>query len=489
MSAVARNTEHPHEAQTRGSLVGDSDLDWALESAPYWPVTRLVAWSLTLAVAIVLAVPPALTLPQGTSRLVLILPAIFATFGARSAFETLGVATGHRGLVHRLVAALIASFVGCSMVAGVCLVVAGSWSAPASAASAALGAVTFLAAGAARELEIRLRRSLRRVFFAGSPDSRRDLERELSRRPDARLVGTLRAGTAGDADGIAGAVLATDATVLVLDSEAMHCPETVHAASRLNLAGVRVRDLVSYYESEFRMVPVSEISPTWFLFDIASIHRRRAYRALRRGVDVVVAVTLLALTLPVLLLVALAIRLESRGPAIYRQRRVGRGGTEFVLLKLRTMREPGQESASWAVSEGHRITAVGAFLRRFRVDELPQLWNVVRGDLALIGPRPEQVPIAALLGREVAHYNARHCIRPGITGWAQVNLGYAGTLEGAVAKLQRDLYYVKHSSPRLDCLIVWLTLKAVLVGPDATGPQAFGPRRASGRINEDRALR
>jgi lipopolysaccharide/colanic/teichoic acid biosynthesis glycosyltransferase len=115
----------------------------------------------------------------------------------------------------------------------------------------------------------------------------------------------------------------------------------------------------------------------------------------------------------------------------------------------------------------HRITPVGRILRRFRLDELPQLWNVIRGDLALVGPRPEQTAIVEQLEREIPFYAARHCVRPGLTGWAQVNLGYAGSFEGTVAKLQRDLYYIKHSSLRLDGLILWLTLKAVLVGPEA----------------------
>jgi lipopolysaccharide/colanic/teichoic acid biosynthesis glycosyltransferase len=121
-----------------------------------------------------------------------------------------------------------------------------------------------------------------------------------------------------------------------------------------------------------------------------------------------------------------------------------------------------EETAAWAPSQTHRVTPIGQFLRRFRLDELPQLWNVIRFDLALIGPRPEQVTIAERLEREVPFYNARHCIRPGLTGWAQVNLGYAGSVEGTVAKLQHDLYYIKHASPRLDALILWKTLRTIL---------------------------
>jgi len=188
---------------------------------------------------------------------------------------------------------------------------------------------------------------------------------------------------------------------------------------------------------------------------------------LRRALDSLTAAALLLLTSPVLVVAALATRLTSRGPALYRQRRVGRGDRPFTLLKVRTMTACPGEEACWAPSQSHRVTRIGRLLRRFRIDELPQLYNVLRGDLALIGPRPEQVPIVACLRQELPHYGARHCIRPGITGWAQVNLGYAGSVEGTLAKLQRDLFYVKRRSMRLDALIIWLTLKTVLAGRGA----------------------
>jgi lipopolysaccharide/colanic/teichoic acid biosynthesis glycosyltransferase len=313
-----------------------------------------------------------------------------------------------------------------------------------------------------------VRLGLRRVFFIGSPESRHDLERELVRRRDARLVG---AGTTVAADRLAtereslqAAVVAARATVVVLDSDAMRIPALVDLASRLNLAGMRIRDLVSYYESEFKKVPLSELSPTWFLFDIAQIHRRAVYTSVRRWLEMALAAVLLVLVTPVFLAAAIAIRLSSRGPILYRQPRVGKGGTPFTLLKLRTMTDGPECEAEWASLHAHRITTVGRWLRRFRLDELPQLWNVVRGDLALVGPRPEQVPIVERLERDLPHYSARHCIRPGITGWAQVNLGYGGSVEGSIAKLQRDLYYIKHMSLRLDGLIIWLTLKAIIAG-------------------------
>jgi lipopolysaccharide/colanic/teichoic acid biosynthesis glycosyltransferase len=185
---------------------------------------------------------------------------------------------------------------------------------------------------------------------------------------------------------------------------------------------------------------------------------------MRRAFEIPVVALLLVASLPVLAVAAAAIKLSGRGPVLYRQQRVGRGGVPITLIKLRTMIPAADSVCEWAPSQEDRVTPVGQVLRRFRVDELPQLWNVITGELALIGPRPEQVPISERLEHELVHYKARHCIRPGITGWAQVNLGYAGSVEGTAAKLQRDLYYVKHSNLRLDGLILWLTLKAVIAG-------------------------
>jgi lipopolysaccharide/colanic/teichoic acid biosynthesis glycosyltransferase len=210
-------------------------------------------------------------------------------------------------------------------------------------------------------------------------------------------------------------------------------------------------------------VPLTELNPTWFLFDIAPIHRR-VYRMMRRAFEVLAASVLLVMSLPLMAVAAVAIKLTSPGTVLYRQERVGKDAVPFTLIKLRTMVPALDSISEWAQSQDDRITPVGRVLRRFRLDEVPQLWNVIAGDLSLVGPRPEQVPIVERLERELAHYKARHCIRPGITGWAQVNLGYAGSVEGTVAKLQRDLYYVKHSRLRLDGLILWLTLKAIIAG-------------------------
>lgn len=441
----------------------------AFDEAPWWPVTRLVSGSLVLLLALSMMVPVVAVGGVGIRSLTLLLPAMLATLGARALFEVIGLAAPTRGRAGRTLAAVLPALIATALMAGASAIVGVHWSPVAGEATAVAAALTLAIAGAARALEIRVRLGLRLVYVVGAPESKRDLARELARHRDARLVGssTITGGPAGlDSRALIASVRACGSTVLVADGIAMRIPELVRAASELNLAGIRVRDLVSYYESEFKKVPLAEITPTWFLFDIASIHRRRLYSLCSRAVEVMLAGVLLLVSLPLVVTAAAWIKVTSRGPALYRQRRVGRGGAEFTLLKLRTMvpRCDADAQAAWATSETDRVTSIGKLLRRYRLDELPQLWNVVRGDMALVGPRPEQVSIVERLTREIPHYAARHCIRPGITGWAQVNLGYEGSLEGAIAKLQRDLYYVKHHGPRLDGLILWLTLRAVLAG-------------------------
>ncbi len=435
--------------------------DSAYEESPRWPVTILAATSLMLILCLCLGGPVALAGVHGARALTLALPAILATVSARMLFEALDPGSRGHGLRSHILPALMAASVAALLMTGSATIVGLDWSLTTAVASGALAALTLTAAGVLRDVEIRLRLALRRVYFVGSPAAKRDLERELQRRSDASFVGADEAVKQLDTARLFEVVREAQATVLVLDYDAMRLPAVVEAAAELNLAGLHVRDLVSYYEAEFKKVPLNELNPTWFLFDIAPIHRQALSNAIRRGVEALIAAALLLASTPVLIGAIVAIKLTNPGPTLYRQRRVGKGGAHFTLLKLRTMTVC-EETASWAPSQAHRITRVGRVLRRFRVDELPQLYNVIRFDLALIGPRPEQVPIVERLEREIPFYNARHCVRPGLTGWAQVHLGYAGSVEGTIAKLQRDLYYIKHASPRLDALILWMTIKTVV---------------------------
>jgi lipopolysaccharide/colanic/teichoic acid biosynthesis glycosyltransferase len=435
----------------------------ALDDSPRWPVTTLVGLSLTVALAVFMVAPAAIAGVGGARWVALVLPGLLATVTARVVFEGADPGGRRNGLRTHLAPALVSATIATLLMTASALIVGLSWSLATAVITGALCACVLVAAGLLRDVEVRVRLALRRVYFVGSAEARRDLEQELRRRSDASFVGASAATVPPDATRLVAAVRDAHATVLVIDRDAMREPAFVEAASRLNLDGLHVRDLVSYYESEFKKVPLGELSPTWFLFDIAPIHRRGPWGAIRRGSETALATVLFVLLSPLLLAAMLAVRLTSPGPALYRQRRVGKGGAQLTLLKLRTM-TVSDETHSWAPSQDHRVTPVGRILRRFRLDEVPQLWNVIRGDLALIGPRPEQVPIVQRLEAEIPFYSARHCIRPGLTGWAQVNLGYAGSVEGTIAKLQRDLYYIKHAGVRLDALILWMTLKTVVSG-------------------------
>ena len=433
-----------------------------LTETPSWPVSSGLARGLTLLLAVCLLVPAAAAGRLHRDQwLMLLLPTLVLAISTRMMFEVLGFAREARGVRGHLVAAVPPALIATCLAGAACAIVGGHWSPLTGAGTALACLLTLGIAWGLRCLEIRLGHRTRRVYFVGSPDALRDLKRELARHADRQLVGF----AAIDAD--AGVVelerLATDvsavrATVLVIGAEALSVEGVAAAAAGLASSDLRVHDLVSFYEREFRTVPLGELS---------SPHERaprRTYAGLYRACEIAFAAVLLAATLPLMLILGLVIRLTSPGAALYRQRRVGKGGAIFTLLKLRTMTEATEDTAAWAPSQEHRVTWIGRRLRRFHIDELPQLWNVLRGDLALVGPRPEQVPIVARLERQLPGYSTRHCVRPGITGWAQVSLGYGGSHDGTLVKLQRDLYYVRHCGPRLDAQIIWLTVKAVLAG-------------------------
>lgn len=186
---------------------------------------------------------------------------------------------------------------------------------------------------------------------------------------------------------------------------------------------------------------------------------------LKRLLDIAVASLGLVVLAPVLVLAAVAIKLESRGPALYRQRRVGRWLRPFVVVKLRSMyHNPNDRTPRWTTPGDDRVTRVGRLLRRTRLDEVPQLWNVLRGEMSLIGPRPEQLPFAERLAHLTPRYHWRHAVRPGVTGWAQVKAGYCSTEEESLRKLEYDLFYVRHMSLLLDLEVAVRTVGVLLTG-------------------------
>ncbi|HET8645246.1 MAG TPA: sugar transferase, partial [Vicinamibacteria bacterium] len=236
------------------------------------------------------------------------------------------------------------------------------------------------------------------------------------------------------------------------------------AALRCLPLGCRVRSEADFHEDVFRAVPVAAVTPEWMLsrgWD-ASDH---VTEALKRLSDALLALSLLALTLPLMLLVALAIRLHGDGPVLYVQTRVGRYGRPFRMFKFRTMRVDAEDGAArWAEDGDPRRTGIGRFLRRTRLDELPQLVNVLLGDMSFVGPRPERPEFMSELERAIPYYAWRHVVRPGLTGWAQITYGYGSSVEDARRKLEYDLYYIRHYSVGTDLFIVLRTLSAALRG-------------------------
>ncbi|MBI3998908.1 MAG: sugar transferase [Armatimonadetes bacterium] len=228
--------------------------------------------------------------------------------------------------------------------------------------------------------------------------------------------------------------------------------------------GVHITDMQGVYERLTGRVPVEHVGSNLHVVMPVDGDPTRVYPVLiKRAIDIVIGLCGCLVTLVLLPFIALAIRLEGPGPILYRQVRVGRGGRPFVLLKFRTMvphAEP--DGPQWAAEDDARVTRVGAVLRRLHLDELPQAVNLLRGEMAFIGPRPERPEFVATLERHIPFYRARHAVRPGVTGWAQVNYPYARSLEDALIKLQYDLYYIKHCSLFLDASIVVKTLRLVL---------------------------
>jgi sugar transferase (PEP-CTERM system associated) len=233
------------------------------------------------------------------------------------------------------------------------------------------------------------------------------------------------------------------------------------------LSGVRVEDAATTYERITGKLLTEGLKPSWLIFS-DGFRASRWTRLIKRGFDVMLAATGVFLASPLILLTALAIRLESAGPILYRQERVGENGRVFTLFKFRSMRVDAESGTPvWAQPNDERVTRVGRFIRLSRLDELPQLWNVLRGDMSFVGPRPERPYFVQQLVAEIPFYMARHAVKPGVTGWAQVKYRYGASVEDAMEKLRYDLYYIKHLSITFDLTIVADTVKVILTGKGA----------------------
>ncbi|MGZ8997365.1 MAG: TIGR03013 family XrtA/PEP-CTERM system glycosyltransferase [Allosphingosinicella sp.] len=233
---------------------------------------------------------------------------------------------------------------------------------------------------------------------------------------------------------------------------------------KIKTTGVHVHEFSSFLERETGRVDLDSLNPSWLIFSDGFSSGRRLSGIAKRLFDVVVSFFILVLTWPLILLTALAVKLESRGPAFYRQRRVGLYGQTFDVLKIRSMRIDAEVGgkAVWAQKDDPRVTKVGSFIRKVRIDELPQAWSVLKGEMSFVGPRPERPQFVADLESRLPYYAERHVVKPGITGWAQVNYPYGASVEDSREKLEFDLYYAKNYTPFLDILILLQTLRVIL---------------------------
>jgi sugar transferase (PEP-CTERM system associated) len=276
---------------------------------------------------------------------------------------------------------------------------------------------------------------------------------------DWRVIGALN-----DIDGVV-ARYAVDRLIVGMSDRRGRLP--VRALLRSKLRGIRVEDVNAVYERLTGKLLVEDLRPSWLIFSDDYCASRWTRRS-KRVFDILLALVVLVLSTPFLVLTALAVWLESGSPILYRQERVGENGRLFTLNKFRSMRKDAEQGTPvWAQAEDDRVTRVGRLIRKTRLDELPQLWNVLRGDMSFVGPRPERPFFVNQLAEQVPFYEQRHAVKPGITGWAQVKYRYGASFEDSLEKLRYDLYYVKHLSIPFDLTILFDTVKVVLFAKGA----------------------
>jgi len=317
-----------------------------------------------------------------------------------------------------------------------------------------------------------------RLLVVGTNEAAARLGQELHRRtdlgaeivgfidPDPAMVGmpVFNPGVIGTIEDIPAIVRARNIDQVVVSLADARGRLPMDKLLEMKLDGVKFAHLASVYEKYTGKIAVDNLRPSWLIFS-DGFKKSRLQDLLKRTLDLCLAVTGLALMLPVMGLVAIAVKLSSRGPALYHQERVGLHGRVFVIHKFRSMRADAEKDsgAVWAQAGDNRVTAVGRVIRRTRLDELPQLWNVLCGHMSMVGPRPERPEFVAGLKQQIPYYGQRHVVRPGVTGWAQVRYTYGASVEDALMKLQYDLYYIKNRSLAFDLFIIAKTVKTVLM--------------------------
>jgi sugar transferase (PEP-CTERM system associated) len=267
-----------------------------------------------------------------------------------------------------------------------------------------------------------------------------------------------------DIDSLADHVVALGASEVVLALEERRNALPLADLLRIKTTGVHVNELSSFLERETGRVDLATASHSWLIFSDGFSSGRRISSFAKRLFDISASLLLLILSAPVILITAILVKLESKGPAFYRQQRVGLYGEEFDVVKLRSMRQDAEVAgiAVWAAENDPRVTRIGRFIRNVRIDELPQVWVVLKGKMSFVGPRPERRQFVTDLEQRLPFYAERHMVKPGITGWAQINYPYGASLEDSRNKLEYDLYYAKNYTPFLDLLILLQTVRVLL---------------------------
>ncbi len=310
-----------------------------------------------------------------------------------------------------------------------------------------------------------------RVYVLGSGErarsivqilrSRRDVGMEVITAESGGILNGQLVGYIADLRAFRKGEAAIDRVVVAMEDRRGSMP--VRELLALRLSGVVIEDASSLIERLTGKVPLEGLTPSTLIFT-EGFNVKAPLQFVRRLVSIAVSLIGLMICLPVIPFIALAVRLSSPGPILFRQTRVGRRGRPFTIFKFRTMAQNAEaKGAVWAAKNDPRVTSLGRFMRKTRLDEIPQLWNVLHGDMAFVGPRPERPEFVQWLTNEIPYYELRHIIRPGITGWAQVRYQYGASLEETKQKLEYDLYYVKHLSLGLDLLIMFETIKTVVL--------------------------
>jgi sugar transferase (PEP-CTERM system associated) len=310
-----------------------------------------------------------------------------------------------------------------------------------------------------------------RVYVLGNGERARNVVETLRARRDAGMdvvnvegggsFKELRERFAADLRGFRDPKSRIDRIIVAMEERRGSMP--LRELLDLRLSGVLIEDATSLLERLYGKLPLEGLNPSALIFS-DGFNVKASQQIVRRLVSITVSFVALIICLPFLPFIILAVRLSSRGPIFFRQTRVGLRGRPFTVYKFRTMRQDAEAAgAVWATKDDPRVTKLGKFMRKTRVDEIPQLWNVLRGEMAFVGPRPERPEFVQWLSNEIPFYELRHIIRPGITGWAQVRFRYGASLEETKQKLEYDLYYVKHLSLGLDLLIMFETIKTIIL--------------------------